>query len=97
MTFLPSTKWRLRKGFRASTTTEVHATWRNSALRGLLFSTVPLRATLLAGRAVLIVFLVADFFRAVAFSFFFFIRSLNKRYYKPLYRPPSTRMVWPVI
>src|ERR1700688_582683 len=87
MTFCPTTKWRPSKGFKASTSTELHGMWRNSALSGLLFRTVPLSATLLAGRAVFVVFLLADFFPAFVFSFFFFIRESQGTILHPFIQP----------
>src|ERR1700704_2447083 len=79
ITFSPTMKWRPSKGFRASTATELHGMWRNSALSGLLFRMVPLSATLLAGRALfgVFVFLAADVVRLVVFNFFFFIGIIS--------------------
>src|ERR1039458_325728 len=79
MTFCPTTKWRPSKGFRTSISTERHGMWRSSALSGLPFRTVALSATLLPGRAVFVAFLVADVFRVVVFSFFFFIRVAQSK------------------
>src|SRR5260370_38662549 len=73
MTFCPTTKWRPSNGFRASTSTELQGMWRNSAFAGLPLMTVALRVTWFAGRALFVLFPVADVFRAVVFSFLFFI------------------------
>src|SRR5271156_6249914 len=76
MTFCPTTKCRPSNGFRASTSTELHGMWRNSAFGGLPFDTVARSAILLVERAAFVSapdFLRLSFAGAIAPRFFFFM------------------------